>query len=395
MKTIRDDDAHLGLKRSSYKFFFNQAEMDFQCRWLMGSQTFQGSEMGECLYAISQIEDGNPTTWGRAWINLAKHVEVRAEAALEKKHVVSAREAYLRTHRYYRAALFIMSAKDPLFLQTAAKQRACFQKAAALFYPPIEPIDVPFEGKTLQGYFWPVDSDKKKRKTIIMIGGGETFVEDCFFWTGPAAVKRGWNVIMADLPGQGLTPEDGFYVRPDMEVPMMAVVDYTLTRPEVDATRLAAAGISWGGYIVGRTAIYDKRLKACVANSPLWDMERAFACRPVVPDDATALAIVGQLAWRRGGFHPRMAKTLEERKKLYRPYKWDPSQVTCPVLCVSCTGEQSEIGDECREAYAMLPNPRKAHVHFTNEDGAESHCQGENLSLVNQVMYDWLDELLQ
>jgi pimeloyl-ACP methyl ester carboxylesterase len=393
VKAIKDNEEHRSLKRSSYKFYFDQNEMDFQCRWIMGSQTHQGSEMGECFYVISRIEDGNPTSWNQEWIALGRRVEARAEQCLAKGHIVSAREALLRASRYYRAALFIMSAKDPLFLETARKQRALFRAAAKLLQPQVETIAVPFGGKTLPGYFCPADASGKPRRTLLMLGGGETFVEDCYYWTAPAAAKRGWNVITIDLPGQGLTPEDGLYVRPDVEVPMEAVVDYALARPEVDAEKFVVAGISLGGYYTGRAAIHDPRIKACVANSPLWDMERAFASRPIPASDACFATNIQQLAWRHGGFHPKMAKTLEERKRRYASFKWDPSQVFCPMLCIGGDGEQSEVGEECHEAYAMLPNPKKALVYLTAEDGGESHCQGDSLSLVNQVMYDWLDEL--
>jgi len=384
------------LKRTSMQIYFKQDEMDFQFRWIMGCQTHQGAEMGECFHVASKIEDGNPISWGQEWFNFAKKVEGRAEEALKKGHNVSAREAFLRARSYYRAALFIMSPKNPLFPESIFKQRSCFQKAAILFDPPVESIQVPFNGKKLQGYFWPVDNSGKKRKTLLMIGGGETFVEDCWFYIAPAAIKRGYNVIMADLPGQGTTPLDGLYVRPDMEVPMKAVLDYVVSRPEIDADRLAAYGISWGGYIVLRSAIYDKRIKACIANSPLWDLERAFASKPIVPPDVVSSVVTQQLAWRReGGIHPRLAKTLEEKRKLYSPFKYDPSKVKCPVLCLASSGEEDEMKAEAQEAYEVLTNPKKKLVILTEEDGAESHCHGDNLSLMSQVVFDWLDELFE
>ena len=55
-----------------------------------------------------------------------------------------------------------------------------------------------------------------------MIGGGETFAEDLFFYIAPQAYDRGYNFMTVDLPGQGLLPLEGKCFRPDMQVPMKA-----------------------------------------------------------------------------------------------------------------------------------------------------------------------------
>ena len=67
-----------------------------------------------------------------------------------------------------------------------------------------------------------------------MIGGGETFAEDLVFYIAPQTYDRGYNFMTVDLPGQGLLPLEGKTFRPDMNVPMKAVVDYALSRPDVD-----------------------------------------------------------------------------------------------------------------------------------------------------------------
>ena len=41
----------------------------------------------------------------------------------------------------------------------------------------------------------------------------------------------------------------------------------------------------------------------------------------------------------------------------------------------------------------LLPNPKKALHIFTEEEGADAHNQVNNLSLLHQVVFDWLDEV--
>jgi len=48
------------------------------------------------------------------------------------------------------------------------------------------------------------------------------------------------------------------------------VVDYLLTRPEVDPARIALMGISVGGYLAPRAAAFEQRLVALIANDGLY-----------------------------------------------------------------------------------------------------------------------------
>lgn len=87
-----------------------------------------------------------------------------------------------------------------------------------------------------------------------MVGGSDTFIEDLYFYIGPAVLKRDYNVLLVDLSGQGRLPFDGLPMGPDAEVPIEAVVDYVLGRSEVDSDRLGAYGISGSGYLVPRSS---------------------------------------------------------------------------------------------------------------------------------------------
>ncbi len=51
----------------------------------------------------------------------------------------------------------------------------------------------------------------------ILIGGGETCAEELYFWVGPAGVRRGYHVLLVDLPGQGMTPFEGLFFRTNTE----------------------------------------------------------------------------------------------------------------------------------------------------------------------------------
>ena len=388
-------------QRSRQKLRFNHKDMDYYLSWIVGRQIYDGSEAEECFAVVSRIVDGDPASWQTAWSTLAKREEERAETILNNGDLGSARKAYLRACTYYRAPLFIMSPQDVAFREHWRKMHNCFQAAAALFAPPIEIIQVPFQSKLLPGYFWKVDNSGQQRPTLIVIGGLETFAEDCYFMTGPAGPQRGYNVLTADLPGQGVNPESGMFFEARMGPAVRAVVDYALTRPEIDPDHLAVFGFSWGGHIVFKGAHEDRRIKALIANPAMPDVFRATRAQQAHHSrgDHIGRLVIEQIVWRMGlkfSFNPRdIFHRMVKAYDYFRFGKVKPSEIYCPTLCLAGEGEAKITLDIARECFAQLPSPRKKLVIFTQAQGGEAHCQVNNLALPNQVMFDWLDEVLQ
>lgn len=261
-------------QRSKQKIHFKNEDMDFYFAWILSHQSEGGSAFGECFYTASHVKDGDPESWYTAWADMARRVESQATRAQEKGRRVSAREAYLRAFTYHQSAAMFVRPRDRRLRESWQQAQWCFRQAAAQCRPPIDPVQIPFEGKALPGYFLHGDNRNMNMPTLIMIGGGETCAEELYFWVGPAGVRRGYHVLLVDLPGQGNTPFDGLFFRADSEVPIRTVVDYVLTRPEVDPERLGLFGISGGGYMVSPAITFEKRIKACVASAPILDFHR-------------------------------------------------------------------------------------------------------------------------
>ena len=125
---------------------------------------------------------------------MAIRKEARAKEALRKGHKITARENYLKASNYYRTALVSMSPDNVKFIRLGEKLRFCMKEAGRLFDPPMVYFEVPFEKTVLPGYFRPVVKDGKPRKTLLMIGGGETFIEDNIFYIASQTIKRGYNL---------------------------------------------------------------------------------------------------------------------------------------------------------------------------------------------------------
>src|SRR5262249_19976898 len=66
--------------------------------------------------------------------------------------------------------------------------------------------------------------------------------------------------------------------------------------------------------------------------------------------------------------------------------------ITCPTLALVGEGEGDEALAQAQEYIEGVSGPRQLY-RFTVAQGADTHCQLNNLSFSNHVILDWLDEL--
>ncbi|MGO9993002.1 MAG: hypothetical protein ACLPTF_10890 [Steroidobacteraceae bacterium] len=125
--------------------YFQDPFTDFAFLFTLSKQASKGSEIGECY----------------AWRTLAEKVETLARSTEAKGHRVSARQSYLRAVTYYRNVLWGFRASDPGYRATLEKSRMLFKRFAALSEPPIEFVEIPYEGTVLPGYFLRPDASGK------------------------------------------------------------------------------------------------------------------------------------------------------------------------------------------------------------------------------------------
>lgn len=60
------------------------------------------------------------------------------------------------------------------------------------------------------------------------------------------------------------------------ELPVKAVVDYFLTRSDVDSDKIALYGTSLGALLAARAAAYEKRIGACICQGLVVDVYEAW-----------------------------------------------------------------------------------------------------------------------
>ncbi len=254
---------------STDPFFDQQAN-----RTLMHVQ-FGGADFGECAVTMQRIPPGDTAAWSREWTVTADRVAAIGDACAAAGRLVSAREAYLRASNYYRTSYLMLfgAPTAPQLLHAFERESATFRAFAARAEPPIEPVEIPYEGTTLPGYFCPAAKGPARNRTLIATNGYDSTVHEMYFAFAAAANRRGYHCLLFDGPGQGRALiKQGLHMRPDWENVIRPVVDYALTRTEVDAARIALAGWSFGGYLAPRGTGGEPRLAACIADPGQMDI---------------------------------------------------------------------------------------------------------------------------
>lgn len=407
---------------------FKDHETDWVFRRTLTFTGEKAAELGECISAALEIDEKDGESWIKAWTDLAARVEDEGNDSLEKGHKISARECLLRACNYYRTAEYGTLPNDPRFDHLWNKSRECFQKAGNLFNPPIEPIEIDFQGKKLPGYFWRPDNSQKPRPTLVAAGGNDSSGEEVVLWVGMAAVRRGYNFFMFEHPGHRgalhLYPE--CIRRYDYEIPYKEAFDLLETFPGVDE-RIALTGYSFGGYVAIRVAAFEKRVKAVIPNNPVLDITRMTPGWSKIIDyipyswidrlvdwkmkqtpikrawiEYTALGqgeyglTFSEIVEKRLG-SVKKGENLVEQLKSVNKFVITPdilSEISCPALGMVSEDEGKDFVRQAEEFYQGISSADKdLHIFKLKKDGSNDHCQLDNRSRGTQVMFDWLDNV--
>jgi alpha-beta hydrolase superfamily lysophospholipase len=388
--------------------------------WALGLVSHGGGEPGEVQATCADIADGDDASWFAAWCGTADRLVASGDRSAGHGHAVSAREAYLRAARYYALAYrpLFGAPVDPRLCDAFGRQRAAFDKAARLLDPPAERVDVPFAGARLPAYLFRA-GPARGRPLLIATNGYDATIYDMYFAQVVPALRRGYDCLVFDGPGQGaVLYEQQVPIRPDWEAVVGAVVDAVLERDGVDHERLVLSGWSLGGHLALRAASGEHRLAACVADPGLYGIGELMAGRlraaglpadvvarltdgESAPDEADAAPLAAAIERDRvqrwdvmqRGFWVHGVTSLAAYLRATAAYTLDgrAEAIRCPTLLTAAEGDP--LAGTARQVFDALRCP-KALVAFATAEGAGDHCELRNRTLLDQRVFDWLDEVL-
>jgi len=392
------------LKRQTYNIRFKNDDMDFMLNWAIGIGQIIGMSASQAFYAVRGIQDGDPAGWRKGFLAQADYQLERAREFIRSGQKLAAGQLSLGAAYAYRAAIQYTDPTSADFDQSVQSMQKSFRQGIDLIGVPMRPIELPFEQTTLPGYY--LEQDDQLRPLVMMVGGGDTFCEDLFYFAGYPGWKRGYNVLMVDLPGQGITPNRGQHFRADMDKPFSTILDWVEANAAKKPEQIATYGVSGGGYFTAQGVAADRRINAWIASTPIFDIAETFQ-REMGNALKTPGWLLNTLARLAGSFNESADINLKK-------YAWqfgtsdfksaidgvmvqakpvDCSGITCPSLFLVSAGEGPELKRQARVLFDDFSR-RGVDVtlrEFTAAEGADGHCGLNNLRLVHLVIFDWLD----
>ncbi|WP_240139876.1 alpha/beta hydrolase family protein [Streptomyces sp. MUM 178J] len=396
------------------KFLFDDPAFDYQALRTAGYADFGGAQLGEVMAVTSRVPEGDTDSWCREWSALAERVARLGYNALDEDRTADARASLLRAHNYYRTAEFFLRddpGRDAAAVRLFKASKDVFSQAAVLLERPPEPVRIPYENTSLPGHFYRADDSGVPRPTIIHHGGIDSTLEEGYFFIAAAAMARGYHCLCFEGPGQGSVLRDqGLTFRPDWEEVVGPAVDYALTLPGVDASRLALVGTSLGGLLCLRAAAFEHRLAGCVAHDAVWQLGDVVALPPFVLEwveqgcddfaNPVMYGIAAQQTFTRWLLRQAMwtfgADTPAELLRRLPAFGLSEvlGAVDCPVLVLDAEEDMFFAGlEHAKKVYAALNSPKTLHV-FTREEGGGAHCHSGAMHLYHDRLFSWLSQTL-
>ncbi|MFJ4989139.1 alpha/beta hydrolase family protein [Streptomyces sp. NPDC088732] len=379
----------------------------------LGHIAYGGADFGEVEATAERIRPGDYDSWFDEWYATAQRIRALADEARAQGHVNTARDSYLRASNYYRTAEFFLHGNpaDPRILMTYDKAVDAFHDFAALSGTSVARVDIPFEGATLHGYFYPSPLPGEQ-PVVVMHNGFDGTAEEMHFFGAVAAQERGYHVLTFDGPGQpGARQHQGLLFRPDWENVVGPVLDHLSELPDVDTGRVALLGVSLGGELCLRAAAFEPRIKAVMAVDGVYDFSqlmlrfiegdpekvRAALRAPEAPEIDEQLAAAAESSptarWAithgmyvMGGDTPRQyaARTLD-----FNVRDGVAERIDCPVLICEAEDDLFFKGQP-EEVFGHLTAPDKTLLRLTDAEGAGAHCHVGGQRYAFGKILDWL-----
>ena len=395
--------------------FFKEESFNFQTEIALGATYHQAADIGEVLATVERIRNGHAQSWVDEWSSTADRLAAEATASADDGRSHSAAGQFLRASMYYSVASYEADGTgDPtLFTGLWEKHRAAWDRFVDLADLQIERVEIPYEGTTLPGYFFRSGPANEPRRTLIFNNGSDGPVTAAWVQGIADALDRGWNAVTFDGPGQNAALiRQHLTFRPDWEKVITPVVDHMLTRPDVHPGKIALMGVSQAGYWVPRSVAYEHRVAAAVADPGVTDVSTAMLSQ--IPHFLVRLLDAGEqekfdkdmeLALK---VSPATRSMMAFRMRPYgttSPYEFFTAarayaltdevigQIACPVLVTDPDHEQFWPG-QSGELYDKLPTTATGTVviRFTEEEGADSHCEPAGNGIRGERIFDWLDQ---
>ncbi len=351
---------------------------------------FERVDRQEVEGLLGRLTSLDPDLWGREWGKLGARHEANAEE-LEKLGRKEAGASFYQAYEYYRIGRYpVPSSPEKMNCYKAALRS--FLKAAPYLDPPLERIEIPFEGKKIVGYLQ-IPRGVSRPPVVMHWGGVDGWKEDRRS-NSELLHKAGLATFTIDMPGAGENPCLG--QEPRAERTFSAALDYLETRNDIDGKRIAVMGGSFGGYWATKVAYTEaKRLKGAVnwgAGCHLTFQEEWL--KPALTEKATQY-LMGPASLLDARGYVFGVRTLDEVLKIAPSLSLVTQgiidQPSAPLLCIN--GKEDDQ-HPVQDIYLLLEHGSPKDVRIIPGAGHMGRKPGQPNDEVQQIITNWLKQKL-
>lgn len=257
-----------------------------------------------------------------------------------------------------------------------------------------EYIEIPYGDSYLPAHYYKSPVATENAPLMILTPGRDTFAEDTA-WIYRQALKRGINCLVYDGPGQGFALRmNKIPFRYDIENVITPIIDYCLKNFDgIDENNIILFGISFGGFLVPRAAIYDKRVKMCIVDPGNINWGNNFAQRLEMIQKIPKEVRPPQLNFMLEDYiykHGATEKTVCDELR-----KFDNSDIIKDLDCLTIVMDgTSEITQgESKKFYDML-ECEKEYLLFDEDSGSQMHAQMGGYATASEMLFDLIEKHL-
>jgi esterase FrsA len=222
-----------------------------------------GLDPNDLREAFKSIKTRDKDEWAAAFIAVGDRYMAEAKS-LETSDPAKANADYIRAWRIYSFGRWPFPS-SPGKQRAYAKALEAFRAHTKFWDPPMEIVHIPFEGKEVIGYLRLPKNASGPAPLVIAVNGLDSRKED-LAESFSAILPYGIAFLAVDGPGTGEAP---IKASPTADRMLSRVIDYAQSRSEIDKSRIAVHGVSWGAYWATKLSIVERtRLKAVSTQSP-------------------------------------------------------------------------------------------------------------------------------
>lgn len=351
-----------------------KANAQFKRVMPMGRLIGNGIDHIDYARLIQAVDEGE--NWIEVCERLGDEAADMAEKNMPNGNKLTARTFYLNATALYRIGQYTIVPDIPKKIDMYRKLIDCYGKAAKLFDPPIEKVEIPFRGNRMTGWLRLPKGANNDCPAVVSVGGADGWREEHQNYSN-FFVERGLAYLMIDGPGQGETRLfNKAYMPIDVEKAFTAAIDYLYDDDRV-GKNIGIAGWSFGGYLVARTATFSKNLKACCVVGGSYDPTEIFNNLPHFIHVFQAL----------------LGKDEAETRKMlaYFNLKGICKNISCPLMIIHGKPDFIFSADSVQKIYDEASSVDKQIKIW--DDG--EHCVTNHLTEVICLISDWFADRLK